>query len=48
MGMMLFPVHWGLGIAPNIEQSVVKVQTLPLISRLETVSSERFALLNLV
>lgn len=31
MGMMLFPVHKGLGIAPNVGQSVVKVHPLPLI-----------------
>jgi len=29
--MMLFPVHKGLGIAPNVGQSVVKVHPLPLI-----------------
>ena len=41
---MLFPVHWGLGIAPDIEYQVVKVPTaLPPILRLSPVSGERIA-----
>ena len=45
---MLFPVHEGLGIAPNVEYRVAKVPTtLPPISRLLPVSGERIARLHM-
>ena len=46
--MTHFPVHWGLGIAPNVEQSVVKVLLANSALRRSSpggkpVSSERIA-----
>ena len=42
MGMMLFPFHWGLEIASNIKQSVVKVMLCQFISLLLIPRLSRF------